>query len=195
MYKRQDRKRPVKTIEYLDECFRSTDPWKQMPSRMLRHKALIQCARLAFGFSGILDVDEAQYATVDGGDVTPQRQQAKRLPSREELEGDHDADTGEVIDQPAKGGMTEVDEDTARRLDAGEPVEDDEDEAVDSDPAREAANAILGRVAKASTVIDLNAIEQDWTKKVRSACEADMIELVEARIADRRGELKAGSGK
>jgi hypothetical protein len=31
-----------------------------MPKRMLRHKALIQCARVAFGFSGIFDEDEAR---------------------------------------------------------------------------------------------------------------------------------------
>ena len=46
---RKDRTRPIKTMEYLDECRRGTEPWKMMPSRMLRHKALIQCARLAFG--------------------------------------------------------------------------------------------------------------------------------------------------
>ena len=31
-----------------------------MPRRMLRHKALIQGARIAFGFSGIYDEDEAR---------------------------------------------------------------------------------------------------------------------------------------
>ncbi|EBR4477838.1 phage recombination protein Bet, partial [Salmonella enterica] len=30
------------------------------PTRMLRHKTLIQCARLAFGFAGIFDQDEAE---------------------------------------------------------------------------------------------------------------------------------------
>jgi hypothetical protein len=30
-----------------------------MENRMLRHKALMQCARYAFGFSGITDEDEA----------------------------------------------------------------------------------------------------------------------------------------
>jgi len=54
------RKHAVRVTEYFDECFRSTDPWKQMPRRMLRHKALIQCARVAFGFSGIQDEDEAR---------------------------------------------------------------------------------------------------------------------------------------
>ena len=46
--------------EYMAECIRNTDPWKQYPRRMLRHKALIQCARYAFGFAGIVDPDEAE---------------------------------------------------------------------------------------------------------------------------------------
>jgi phage recombination protein Bet len=63
---RKDRSRPVKVTEYLAECRRGTDPWK-MEHRMLRHKALIQCSRVAFGFSGIVDDEEA--ATLR--DVTP----------------------------------------------------------------------------------------------------------------------------
>jgi hypothetical protein len=56
---RKDRKHPTEVTEYLAECKRATDPWK-MANRMLRHKALIQCARVAFGFSGIHDEDEAR---------------------------------------------------------------------------------------------------------------------------------------
>jgi hypothetical protein len=41
-------------------CFRNTDPWKQWPRRMLRHKAAIQCARVAFGISGVMEPDEAE---------------------------------------------------------------------------------------------------------------------------------------
>ncbi len=55
---RKDRSRPVEITEYLSECKRNTDPWK-MEHRMLRHKALKECARIAFGFSGIVDEDEA----------------------------------------------------------------------------------------------------------------------------------------
>lgn len=55
---RKDRRLPITVTEYLEECRRQTDPWK-MERRMLRHKALIQCARYAFGFSGIYDEDEA----------------------------------------------------------------------------------------------------------------------------------------
>jgi len=55
---RKDRSRPIEATEYMAECRRSTDVWKTWPRRMLRHKAMIQCARYAFGFSGIVDPDE-----------------------------------------------------------------------------------------------------------------------------------------
>lgn len=56
----KNRRLPVRVPEYFEECFRPTEPWKMMPRRMLRHKALMQCARVAFGLGGILDEDEAQ---------------------------------------------------------------------------------------------------------------------------------------
>jgi len=57
---RKDRTHPTEVAEYMSECKRATVPWGQTPLRMLRHKALIQCARLAFGFAGIHDEDEAR---------------------------------------------------------------------------------------------------------------------------------------
>lgn len=82
---RKDRSRPTIVTEYLEECKRSTDPWKNMPRRMLRHKALMQCARVAFGFA-LYDDDEAQVAA---GTVI-------------------DAATGEVIEQARRGASTAV---------------------------------------------------------------------------------------
>ena len=57
---RKDRSHPTVVTEYLSECQGKTEPWTKYPKRMLRHKALIQCARVAFGFSGIFDEDEAR---------------------------------------------------------------------------------------------------------------------------------------
>ena len=65
---RKDRNRPIKVTEYLSECRRNTDPWR-MEHRMLRHKALIQCARVAFGFSGVYDEDDARTITGNVMDV------------------------------------------------------------------------------------------------------------------------------
>lgn len=57
---RKDRNRPIKVTEWMTECKRGTGPWQTHPKRMLRHKAMIQCARLAFGYGGIYDQDEAE---------------------------------------------------------------------------------------------------------------------------------------
>lgn len=57
---RKDRSHPVESTEYMVECKRNTDPWKNWPRRMLRHKALIQALRQAFGFAGIADPDEGE---------------------------------------------------------------------------------------------------------------------------------------
>ena len=72
---RKDRSRPVKVTEYMAECKRAnTGPWQSHPKRMLRHKAMIQCARLAFGYGGIHDPEEAQQivGTIDSetGEIT-----------------------------------------------------------------------------------------------------------------------------
>lgn len=66
---RKDRKQPIRVREYLDEVYRPQSrypgPWQTHTKRMLRHKAMIQAARIAFGFSGIYDEDEA-HRIVDG---------------------------------------------------------------------------------------------------------------------------------
>ncbi|OYQ85107.1 phage recombination protein Bet [Wohlfahrtiimonas chitiniclastica] len=72
---RKDRSHPIKVTEWLEECrrppfegvnqktnktYKIDGPWQSHPKRMLRHKAMIQCARLAFSFTGIYDQDEAE---------------------------------------------------------------------------------------------------------------------------------------
>lgn len=71
---RKDRDKPITVTEYMDECNRKTDTWTKWPRRMLRHKALIQCARYAFGFAGIIDPDEA-----DRLDVPERKPEAAKL--------------------------------------------------------------------------------------------------------------------
>lgn len=78
---RKDRSRPITVREYLNEVYRPPfrktgqngaytvdGPWQSHPKRFLRHKATIQCARLAFGFVGIYDPDEAD-RIIEMGDV------------------------------------------------------------------------------------------------------------------------------
>ena len=75
---RKDRTRPIVVREYLDETYKPPTkkdgyvidgPWQSHTKRFLRHKTLIQGARIAFGFSGIYDQDEAERIIDVGGNV------------------------------------------------------------------------------------------------------------------------------
>ena len=48
---RSDRAIPICTREYLLEVKHDSDIWRKMPRRMLRHRSLQQCARLAFAIN------------------------------------------------------------------------------------------------------------------------------------------------
>jgi|CXWL01.1.fsa_nt_gi hypothetical protein len=93
---RKDRQHPIEATEYLKECMGASEPWKKFPHRMLRHKAFIQAARLAFSFSGIYDPDEVARhggSSPDAPKTTQQRLEAtieetgKHLPVPETLTG------------------------------------------------------------------------------------------------------------
>ncbi|CDO37624.1 RecT family recombinase [Novosphingobium sp. KN65.2] len=219
---RKDRAHPVKTIEYLDECKGNTGPWNKSPLRMLRHRALIQGARIAFGFSGInADIEDSDFQNVTVLDATP-----KTLPSAkslaEELDdgipdfdkrGEHvDEETGEVLDHDSRG-MTEVDEDTARQLDAGDDANDgtfDEEEnpTAEEGPTQEQRRAepaeeeepawvkvvrgTRGSIASAKTVQAIDAIERDWLNKVRPGVpDQAAIREVEQQITAKKKAFKA----
>jgi len=88
---RRDRDRPIVVREYLDEVYQAPrgrdggfdGPWQTHTKRFLRHKTLIQGARIAFGFAGIYDEDEARRiidaGTIDAstGEVTPPKPAAR----------------------------------------------------------------------------------------------------------------------
>lgn len=68
--------KPVTISERFSECYRAGGHWDSHPFRALRHKAIIQCARVAYGISGIHDEDEAHRILEARGeaiDVTPDR--------------------------------------------------------------------------------------------------------------------------
>jgi phage recombination protein Bet len=110
---RKDRAHPVTVREYLDEVYRPPfkqglkSPWQTHTRRMLRHKTIIQAARIAFAFVGIFDEDEAQRineaqvaeAEVVTNDVTEKgvsgmkEKLMKSKPVTEEI----DPETGEII--------------------------------------------------------------------------------------------------
>lgn len=112
---RKDRSRPTTVTEYMAECKGSSGPWKSHPSRMLRHRALIQCARIAFGFAGLMDPDEftVWQQTVD---VTPEPEvefvdiEEQIATAQEEIEeAEVEAEQVDLVDYLAdNGGVIQV---------------------------------------------------------------------------------------
>jgi phage recombination protein Bet len=73
---RKDRNYPIEVTEYLDECRGDTPPWRKHPRRMLRHRALMQCARYAFGISGVMDADEFAQWQANEASAPPRKSSA-----------------------------------------------------------------------------------------------------------------------
>ena len=99
---RKDRSHATKVTEWIGECYRDTEPWNDMPRRMLRHKALVQCARIAFSFVGVYDEDEGA-----------------RI-----IEGDVIVDTAETGAAPHTGGTAAAVNDALKPDDQAEDIED-----------------------------------------------------------------------
>jgi len=135
---RKDRTHPTRVREYMKECKRGTDPWSSHPRRMLRHKSMIQCGRVAFGFVGIYDQDEAE--RIINGDVRVVPNDAvAELNQRIESRAEPDLlPVGEVIDA------------AARPVDKPEP-------APASDAPRTTYAEVRGRMEKAP---DIDALDE-----------------------------------
>lgn len=74
------RTRPVVVTEYMNECRDSkSSVWQKWPARMLRHKAYIQCARMTFGISDMIDSDEASRIAQGEKNITPQASSASTV--------------------------------------------------------------------------------------------------------------------
>ena len=98
---RKDRSHPVEATEYMEECRRNTGPWGSHPRRMLRHKALIQAARLAFGYVGIYDKDEAERIIEAEAGEPAYRKPIKPTVAAEDVDPEVDdvPEDGEGVDQ------------------------------------------------------------------------------------------------
>lgn len=87
---RKNRSHPIVVREHLDEVYRpigfypdgnkrKPGPWQTHTKRLLRHKALIQGARIAYGFSGIYDEDEAErIIDMDQAEVVVEQPKARK---------------------------------------------------------------------------------------------------------------------
>lgn len=57
---RKDRRVATSIREYMYEAHTGQGAWLTHPRRMLRHKAMVQCARASFGLGGVYEPDEAE---------------------------------------------------------------------------------------------------------------------------------------
>lgn len=171
---RKDRTRPIKKMVYLDEFKMDSNPnWKSRPNHMLDVRCLCHTVRIGLGVSGGVEGDEVELGLV---------RSAQRMPSAEEFSQqhviEHDPHTGEVASEPEQDpatGMTEVDEDTARALDA-EQTYQDLDGPADYEPEPEpepegmndAQKAILANiekmVAQATDLAGIRKARTEWDK-------------------------------
>lgn len=112
---RKDRDHPIKVREELDEVYRNSikkdgreilGPWQTHTKRMLRWKTMIQGARVAFGFAGIYDQDEAERIVeghvIDGDFETMQDEPKGETASerlKERLRGDGAKEAAEFAEE------------------------------------------------------------------------------------------------
>lgn len=107
---RKDRDRPTIVREYLDETYQGprgenkiNGPWQSHTKRMLRHKVLIQGARIAFGFAGIYDEDEAdRIVERDMGAAEPAAQPTSRVAMPQARPKQVTNQPADVIEQPTQ---------------------------------------------------------------------------------------------
>ena len=91
------RTEPVVITEFFSECKRNSEPWRQYPFRMLRHKTLAQAIRVAFGFAGYSD-DALESETADeaGEILKPVFDEGDEAPNAIELFGDDSPEGAEM---------------------------------------------------------------------------------------------------
>ncbi len=168
---RKDRSHPIKVTEWMAECKRGTGPWQSHPRRMLRHKAMIQCARLAFGYGGIYDQDEAE-RIVDAtekhmgpAEVVPQSpahypaaEFDKNLPAwRRAIEAGKKAAEDLIAMVETKGALTDEQKATLRAIKPPQPASD----VQDVQPKDEAPAFTYAQVAdKLSAATDVEQLAE-----------------------------------
>lgn len=191
---RKDRTRPTVVTEYMAECRRATDVWKTWPARMLRHKALIQCARYAFGFSGIVDPDEYERMV----NVTPAKPEARRIhagfddPANDEPA--HDPTTGEIQDAEVEAVAEAVD----AALD-GDDLPEALRDAPEPEPAQDARPAPAGDVLAWADDLEgalldyagVDPLREDWTarKAELQAADPERFKTLNAAVAKRAQDI------
>lgn len=109
----KNRSHPVKITEYMSECKRNTEPWSNMPRRMLRNRTLCQASRVAFGFSGVKHEEETGAINVESvivSSTAPQIEPPKKIVATDSKTPQAELETlvvtaGFTFDQLQKWGL------------------------------------------------------------------------------------------
>jgi phage recombination protein Bet len=168
---RKDRTRPIRVTEYLEECKRNTDPWSKSPARMLRHRSLIQCARYAFGFSGIY-ADDGEII----GDVqlvgetsnTPMPRRIDYVDQQDDEEAARDLDAKAIAAERGLSDGEQVDEDGVITNSSKPQRASDEENLEAPHPAQAKANEIIAASKRCAAIVDLNKLVDASSNDVMS---------------------------
>lgn len=208
---RKDRARPTKKLIYLKEFKRNTEPWNNSPSHMLDVRCFCQTVRLALGIplgvEGIDDVEAGLTTTSrDGGVISMPSRDSFRAESGPAIEDQSGTEAGVQIGhddqrEPVTDsrGMTEVDEDTARALDAAyDDYDPSTGEVLDHAPLEQAEDqrpawwakveSIRKGITAAKNKQHIKEFDDEYVK-IRVGLPDDVIEELDALIARRRSEL------
>lgn len=177
---RDDRAHPVVVREYLDEVYRpafkkqgsnyvNKGPWQTHTKRMLRHKVMIQGARIAFGFAGIYDEDEA-YRIIEANEepvnITPQEQPQQSHSSKAE-------------EMASRIGQKQP------KNDAGEVLE-----AETVDTSAKAKMVLKGKITKCKALNDL----KDLLPECGNFIGTEFVEELQVAFNNKKAELENGTG-
>lgn len=183
---RKDRTHPTTVTEFLSECWRDTEAWK-MEHRMLRHKALMQCGRYAFGFAGIWDEEEGQRIVEAEAAQAPRPPRPPRpgddTPANDQTRADG-ADSGEgtIIEcelLPPDGGDGAT---TPPADDGGNGATTDDD---DPEPKYAFFDELRDRLSEAKDAAQLEEIWTEFDPMARfegSPDDQDLCQRIKARL-------------
>lgn len=197
---RKDRTRPVKVTEYMAECKRAnTGPWQSHPRRMLRHKAMIQCARLAFGYTGIHDLDEAEQIAAGTKNMGVVQEVQAPTVTADVLEAARQAASmglaayGEFWKSISSETRSAIGKDEHNRLKEA-ATKADQARTVDATPAKPAAQQasksfeeVMSMLCQATTE-DALYVAGDWVNSIADVEQAQMLnDKFDERLAEMRG--------
>jgi len=195
---RKDRSHPTEVTEYLDEVYRpafekkgevKSGPWQTHTKRMLRHKATIQAARLAFGFTGIHDQDEAErIVTAEYIPASDEPTQSKTLTDRFKTD---DVIEGETVEAKSPlAGLANLDVINAEAV--VEPEPETEDTGVKSDPEpKPKPTAEKKRPLKKPKPPPVPTVEANYLNQLLAADSVDRINDILTATAEDKGLSQA----